>query len=141
MFEKAVELSPHDYRVVGNLADACLMIPEDCDPELYYGRAREMAREQLQVDPGDAGVLALLAVYEAQLGNPQESDRLIRRARDRDETNPDVLWYAGIAYAVMGDEQQAVRALNAAVAGGYPASLIRADPMLAPLADRIATTN
>ncbi len=141
MFEKAVELSPHDFRLVGNLADACQMVSEGCDAQVYYRQALGMANDQLQVDPSDASVLAMTAVYEAQLGNADEAVRLIRRARDRDATNPNVLWNAGITYALVGDEQQAARALNAAVAAGYPPELVAADPTLAPLADRIATTN
>ncbi|TDJ32906.1 MAG: tetratricopeptide repeat protein [Gammaproteobacteria bacterium] len=140
MFEKAVELSPHDFRLVGNLADACQVL-EDCDAGVYYSQALGMANDQLQVDPSDAGVVALMAVYQAQLGNMEEAVRLIRRARGRDATNPDVLWNAGITYALVGDEQQAVRVLNAAVAAGYPRQLVAADPTLASLADRIATTH
>jgi len=141
MFEKAVELSPHDFRLVGNLADACQMVSESCDADVYYRQALGLANDQLQVDPSDASVLAMTAVYEAQLGNADQAIQMIRRARDRDATNPEVLWNAGIIYALVGDEQQAVRVLNAAVAAGYPRELVAADPTLAPLADRIATTN
>lgn len=141
MFQKAVELTPNDYRIVGNLADPCRLIGDTCDADGYYKQALELSAEQMRIDPDDAVSFAFSSVYQARLGDFPEAERSIRRAEQRDATNLEVLLATGIAWHIIGNRERAIEALTRAIDAGYPLALIEADPDLSALAPVLSPTS
>jgi len=137
MFQRALELKPSDYRLVGNLADACRML-DDCKAGQYYWRALELAAAQSQVQSNDPVLLALRAWYQSNLGLSDAARQSIRRAEEFAADNIDAQWVMGLAWQALGEHERARASIAQAVTGGYAAALVHADPDLKGVAEAVA---
>jgi serine/threonine-protein kinase len=133
MFEKAVALGPNDDRWIGNLADGYRWAGQRDRAISAYDAAIARALKALQVNPRDAAVRANLALYYAKRGDSSRARRLIADARAIDAANVNVTYAQATIDALAGRTADALDALSAAVAAGYPVAAARRDPDLQSL--------
>ena len=93
-----------------------------------YRKAVALAERARKVNPRDAGILGYLAGYYAMLGEARQARGLITEALRLAPRKGEVLYSAALVYAQLGELPRAVRALEDAVAAGYPAATIRDTP-------------
>ncbi len=133
-FEKAVELEPQTYWVLGNLADAYRWTPGKQDrAKATYARAIELAERALEVNPRDSNALGSLAMYEAKSGGLEKARLLIAQALAIAPKDVDILSNAVEVYTLVGEQQKALDCLKNAVQAGYPHFELEANPELAGL--------
>jgi serine/threonine-protein kinase len=133
-FEKAVQLSPRKYMVLGNLADAYRWAPGSADkaPDMYRGAMR-LAKRDLTVNPNDAGVLTSVSLYQAKLGLKQAALTDIRKALSLAPDNTNVEYQSVIVYELAGDRSRALYFLEAALKAGYSFKEVSLEPELGRL--------
>ncbi len=135
-FEKAVQLDPKNYLLLGNLGDAYYWSPgRSTEAADAYGRAIALGEVKLRLNPHDAQLLSSLGMYHAMrrekkaaLENLDASLRLQRKS-------PDFLLDAGIVYQQLGDSKRALDSLERAVSLGISPELIRDTPNFDALRD------
>lgn len=143
LFEQACRLSPRDFILLGNLADALRYIPERSgEADAVYARAIVLADEALEVNPKDPATRSIVALYCAFRGLAERARAEIAEARALAPTDMEVLYTAAIVFERLGARESAVDVLVTSLAGGFPASavienpdlaVVRADPRIAKL--------
>ena len=133
-FERATKLTPDHYRVWSNLGDALRWIPGRAPDSLKaYGRAVELCRKELDRNPADGLVRAVLASSLAKSGKPPESVSEIGRALEAGPTDPDILYQAAVVHVLARDPEAALQDLRKALESGYPSVLVERDPEFSSL--------
>ena len=137
-FEAATKLTPDFYYVWFNLGDALRRIPgREEESRRAYSKSIELCRKELDRNPNDGLVRALLASSLAKLGRPAEALVEIRRSLEAGGDNPDVEYQAAVVHLLARDTAAAMRDLHLAIQSGYPRILVEKDPELSTLrADR-----
>jgi serine/threonine-protein kinase len=116
------------------------------DLSAYYealGRTREshaacsrsiaLARQALAINPRDASAVVLMALCEANLGQPKDAEGHAAEAVALAPEDRDVLFRAAIVCARIGNKATALDRLRKAVQRGLSPELARRDPELAPI--------
>ena len=125
----AANLAPNDYIVWGNLADAYHFGEKfNQVADVTYRRALNLAEQQLGVNPGDAEAMSFIAYYSARLGNREESMRLDALAREKAPDAMYVYYNSALVHAEFGETDDALDALERAVALDYQTGLLSLDP-------------
>ncbi len=132
---RAVALEPNhvDYR---NLGDTLLRLGRGPEAQAAFARAFELAERLVAANPGDAHVLAALAVYEAKLGRPDEARRHAAEAAERTPWDAEVSYRQAVVAALGGRSEDALRGLETALQWGWSSPLARMDPDFSGLRDR-----
>jgi TolB-like protein/Flp pilus assembly protein TadD len=131
MYSRAVDIAPEDFSTRGSLADAHWFLPNGRDRATQeYRRAAALAEKALAIDATDGDTSALLGYYYARLGENERSIRYLKRALELAPDSPHVSYFAAIAAAARGDNQEASRMINHALEQGYPRALAVPDPAL-----------
>jgi serine/threonine-protein kinase len=134
MFENATKLAPEDYQLWGNLGDAYRRTAGE--EELTRGtylKAAELAQLSLGVNPESALTRAALAYFMVRLGDTKEATIQIDAATAADSTDLNTHYYAALVYKELGNLEAAASETRQALAAGYPATLLRADPEFGPM--------
>ncbi len=124
-YEAALELSPSNHELWGNLGEA--LMHGNADYEAAFEKAITLAESETSINPNNTEALSGLASYYAAVGNELESlknlDKVLTVAEDDVYTAYDV----AVSYARLqnGAEKQAW--LDKLVAMGYSKSLINRD--------------
>jgi tetratricopeptide (TPR) repeat protein len=128
--EAAVRRKPNDSLLLGNLADAYYWGPDlrQKAPEAYR-RAAASAEERLAVNERDAVLRAELAYYRAMLGEGDAAERHHTQALDEAPADLEVLYLGSQVQELLGDRDEALRLLGAAIDEGYPRIEVRAHPL------------
>jgi eukaryotic-like serine/threonine-protein kinase len=134
MFEKAVALNPNNQMTQGNLADGYRWSGQLDKAKTTYDRAIALALKDLQVNPRDASTLGFLASYYTKTGDSKRGLNFIRRARDVDSNNTELIYKEGMIDAIAGQHAEALNNLRSAFQKGYPVQQAKADPELRSLA-------
>ena len=134
MFEKAVELSPSAEMFVGNLGDGYRWAGHGDKAGAAYSKAIDLALKDLQVNPRNAVARGHLALYYAKRLDNARAQRMIADARAIDRANVELMYAEAIVHVLGGRTPEALTALEAAIAAGYPARMARNDPDLKGLA-------
>jgi Flp pilus assembly protein TadD len=116
----------------GNLGDAYRQLGKSVEARQAYGRAIELGRAQLQVNPRDGQGRAALAMWLAGDGRCAQARKETELATLDAATNPTVHYYAAVAASICGDRAEAVRHAVRAVEGGVVAD-VRTNPDLRPV--------
>ena len=116
----------------GNLGDAYRQLGRSREAREAYGRAIELGRAQLGVNPRDGQVRGALAIWLGGYGRCDEARKDAERAALDAGANPTVHYYAAVASSICGDRSAAVRHAVRAVEGGVEAD-VRTNPDLRPL--------
>lgn len=130
MYERAVELSPNDEILVGNLADAYRASSQTEKALATYDRAIELGIKALQVNPRDVRTLGSLALYYSKKGQSGQATDYIRRARSIDSKSGSLLYIEATVHAQAGRLPQAIGSLREAFRNGYGLELAPNDPEL-----------
>jgi tetratricopeptide (TPR) repeat protein len=132
-FEKAVEMNPNEQVAVGNLADAYRWSGQKDKAMATYDKAISLAFKELQVNPRSAGALGSLAVYYAKKGDAAKAADFIRRAREIQRSDVQLMYKEAQIYALGGKNPEAFRALREAFQKGYSPEEAKDDPELKSL--------
>lgn len=134
MFSRAMEIAPADHRVWGNLADALWQIDTArTQAQTDYRHAIALAQRSLEVNPKDAVTWMQLAYYTARVGDQERAQRFASRALALGADDLFVHYYAAVIALERRDPATALDSLSRAVNLGYPAQLVRADPVFVSL--------
>ena len=133
MLEKAVQMNPNQESAVGNLADAYRQNQQWEKAQATYDRAIELTYQQLEVNPQDASALGDLAVYYAKKGGTTKALQLISRARAIDGADNSLMYDEAVIDTLAGHAEEALKALDRALASGYSVGEARSDPDLKAL--------
>jgi tetratricopeptide (TPR) repeat protein len=133
LFERAVELSPNDQQWVGNLADGYKWAGLTTQAAATYDRAINLTLKQLEVNSRDAMARGFLGLYYAKRGDVTRGLRSISDARNIDRNNLELIYFEALANTLANRRTEALDALEAAFAAGYPAAFAAKEPYLAPL--------
>ena len=136
LYHKAVELSPEDYELWGNLGDAYRYSSEGREMSApMYERAIAMAEARLQVNANDASTLAMVAHYQAALGRREEALATLEKVRALPSADITVSYSMATTLASLGEPEEAMTALETALDGGFPMHMVLADANLKSLKD------
>ena len=128
-FARAVELSPHDQVVHGNLADALWQIEgRRSEATSAYRRAIDLAERELAATPNDSILRAQVGYYYGRVADPQRSLAYLDEAL---RAGPELLYvqyYRGVAAADRGDRDTALAAVSDMIKLGYPREQLRSAP-------------
>ena len=133
MFQKAIEFTPADHRLWGNLADAQLFEARRKEAQASYRRALDLADGELAVNPKDAVNQAQAAYYATRLGEQDRARRCIAIALAEGEREVYAQYYVALAELGLGDKSAALAHVRRARELGYPEKLMRAAPELGDL--------
>ena len=129
MYEKAIRLNDRDGRVWRNLGDAYYWSPNERDKAASaYQHAADLLKAQLKINPQDPSLLSELALCESMLGKSVEAIELMRRARERSASDPEIFLRTAEIYEESGDHAAALEWLAQAVQKGCPVREIQGNP-------------
>lgn len=139
--ETAARISPNEYSVEADLADAyAWSATEKNNAPARYRKALDLTMNSLEVNPQDLDALMVAAYSSAALGDRdaalQYLDRALRHAPEDAEVN----FYAARVYARLGDMSAARQWAQKAVAHGYSRADVGSGPDLAQIGAEIAKT-
>jgi serine/threonine-protein kinase len=130
MFEKAVELNPNDTSMTVNLADSYRLAGQNDKAHATYQQAVSLGYKELQTNPQNSDVMAQVALCYANLGDAQQADTYIKKARAIDKSSLDYVYDQVQIYALLGKNKEALEALREALEKKYPVDAVIADPNL-----------
>jgi eukaryotic-like serine/threonine-protein kinase len=133
-FEKAVDLNPTYYLYWANLGDAYRRVAGNDDKSLEaYQRAIALVQDRVQAAPRDPDLMTQLAVYLAKSGDATRAREALQRWTLLPKKSPASHFRALLVHEIVGDRDQALAALTAALGAGYAIKEIREEPELARL--------
>ncbi|MGA8593685.1 MAG: protein kinase [Bryobacteraceae bacterium] len=133
MFRHAAALSPDSYEVWGNLGSAYLWNGQKAEARTAFEKAIALAEKERKTRPGDADLVANLALYYADLGDRQRSLPLIREALALAPSRSDIVYDAGEASELLGRRKEALEYIANALELGFSPEYIKVSPELAAL--------
>jgi tetratricopeptide (TPR) repeat protein len=137
MAEQAAALAaqmPKAYLIWGNLGDAYWLARADpAKAREAWRKAAQIAQEEAARAPADTIILSYLAKYQAKLGDAPGALQRLEAARRQAPDNGAVRYQAGLAYALLGKNDPALRELAAALDRKFPVEEVQKAPELAPL--------
>ena len=124
-YQHAIGLSPNQPDLHGNLGDALTKLGRRDDAVNSYRRAIEEVTKLLAINDKNAPNLAVLAMYQAKIGNWAAAETAIQRALAVNAEDGDVLYNRAIVHALGGQLDQACSALDLALARGASEEIVR----------------
>ena len=126
-YEGAVLIRPLGAITHRNLGDAYARLGRKQDAQRAYREAIRLAEGEVSVSPGDARVIARLAVYHAKAGDDAAARRSLAAAEKLAPADEQVQLRAAVIHALAGRTAPALAALERAMAGGITAREIEAE--------------
>jgi TolB-like protein/tetratricopeptide (TPR) repeat protein len=133
MYDFAVQLTPEDFEIWGNLGDAYRQGGNEEASLAMYQRALSLAEEQLERNSTSGLVLARKAYYLALLGRELEARQYLSRAIDAAPLDIQVTYFNATTYCVLGELELAMDNVEQALELGYPWFILQADAGLKSL--------
>jgi len=130
MLRKAIELTPADHRLWGNLADAQLFAKQPEQALQSYRRAIELVDGELAMNPKHPINQAQAAYYATRLGEKNRARQAIEIALSEGEENVYVQYYVALAKLGLGEKSTALAHAKRARELGYAESLMESAPEL-----------
>lgn len=126
--------NPKDYLGWANLADTLLWIPgRKEEARLAYDKARQLLAPRLVRNPNEITLVSRMGLYAARSGSKASAQELIQKSMMLAPKDPSVYFRAGLAYELLGNRIEALKAISHAKEFGYPSSLIESEPDLLAL--------
>ena len=133
--QRALHLDPSDHTTWGNLAQALLANPATAaQAPAAFQQAVERAQRYIEIKSDDAKVVAALAWYHANLGQPALARQLLLRSEALGSEPGEVALYNAQTLVLLGDFQQARLRLATARAAGIVEHRIKGNPVLSGFA-------
>lgn len=130
--QHATRLAPSESLTWSNLGDALWVAGRRDEARSAFESAEVLAIAALEVNPNDPYSQMDLAWINAMLGRGDRARDLIDRARPETD-DPYAHFIDGLIHLRGGETDKALDALEIAIARGYSATLISAEPHLASL--------
>ena len=130
----AIEIDDTDWLAWGNLAYAFLWMDKD-DPRVAenFGKAIELAEAARENSPRDAYLHSDLALYYANVSQPELAVQRVETAIALSPDSSDILLAAGEAYEVIGQRDKAIELAQASLELGITVQRLRRNPALVDL--------
>ena len=135
LLEHAAALAPKDGVNFANLGDAYAMGGEKDKSVADYKKAIELYHAEFRVNPKDAKALSGLAASYAKLGEGNQAEQFIHRARSIDPSSGGIAYKEAIVESLAGHTDQALKSLEESIRLGYSAREAANDPYLKLLAN------
>ena len=133
-YERAAELNPKDWKVWGNLAFARQWTGRDPDEAAQsFGKAIELASEELKGTPDDPQLNHALGSFHANLHDRKHALPFLRKAVLLAPNDPDNLENVAESYEALGDRDEALRLIEKALQLGFSRDYARKTPALRAL--------
>jgi Flp pilus assembly protein TadD/TolB-like protein len=133
MYTKAIEATPNDHRLWGNLADAQRMAEKNAAARTNYLKAIDLAESALVINDADPLTSSRLAVYYASIGKPEKARANLQRTETLGGANPYMQYDITVALVLLGDQQKAQYAYKNLLESGFPIAVIEAEPIFESL--------
>jgi tetratricopeptide (TPR) repeat protein len=147
MYEEALDILDTQYRVWGNLAESYYWCPGERDKAFSnFEHAVELGKAALLEDSSSPVILSDLASYHVRLGDQPTARELLDEVTGLGPSEPLVLFRIAETYEGLGDQEIALRWLEAAFEQGassikvdrFPGlRRLRSDPRYQELLDRV----
>ena len=118
LFRQAQSVRPDDYQAVYLEALVLMQLRGWNEAREAYERGLESSRKHLALNPHDARAYVLGAGAFARLGETQRAKEWAERAMSLAPDDDAILYNAGCALAVVGEEELALDALQRAIGAG-----------------------
>ncbi len=133
MYEKAVEMTPNDEQLQGNLGDAYRWSGHSDQAAAAYGKAISLAFQELQVNPRSALTMGDLGLLYAKKGDAENAIQYLNQARAIAPDDVQLMYSEAEAKTLIGKPEEALKSLRLALEKGYPAQEAWNDPELQKL--------
>jgi eukaryotic-like serine/threonine-protein kinase len=130
MYEGAVEMTPNDEQLLGNLGDSYRWSGHSDKAAATYGKAIAAAFQELQVNPRSASIMGDLGLLYAKKGDAANALQYTKQARAISPDDVGLIYSEALAKAEIGTPEEALKALRLALQKGYPAQEAWNDPEL-----------
>jgi len=119
LWQTAIAVRPEDYQIPVLLAMIYSETGRTAELEATLTKGVELARRQLERDPGDLRAMYLCAGALVQLGRVEEGLRLLDRVLELSGEDPSILYNAACVYARAGQPERALGALENCMRVGW----------------------
>ena len=133
MYEKAVEMTPNDEQLQGNLGDAYRWSGHSDQAAAAYGKAISLAFQELQVNPRSATIMGDLGLLYAKKGDAENALQYTNQARAISPDDVYLIYSEAMVKTMIGKPEDALKSLRLAFEKGYPAQEAWNDPELQKL--------
>ena len=132
-YEKAVEMTPNDEVLQGNLGDAYRWSGHSDQAAAAYGKAISLAFQELQVNPRSASIMGDLGLLYAKKGDAPNALQYIQQSRAISPDDVNSMYQEVQVKTMVGKPEEALKALRLALEKGYSAQEAWNDPELQKL--------
>ena len=126
-YRHAIELRPNSHITYRNLGDALMRLGQKDEATAAYQAAIKQALAELTVNPKDAGILSLLALYYQKAGDSKTAASRIDEAMRLGSKGWLITYRAAAVHALAGRSGVALLMLKQSLAEGAPWSRIEQD--------------
>ncbi len=133
MYEKAVEMTPNDEVLLGNLGDSYRWSGHSDQAAVAYNKAISLAFQELQVNPRSASIMGDLGLLYAKKGDATNALQYTNQARAINPNDLQLMYYEAQVKTLIGKPEEALKALRMALEKGYPAQEAWNEPELQKL--------
>ena len=131
---EALKIASDDFRIWGRLgAVQRHMAGKESQSAESFKRARELAQNDLEINPDNDVALRYSALFSVRIGNHAEADELLQQALQQTPVNPDTDLIAALVNLELGREQLALDNLERGIQNGLSVRLVQAEPDFLPL--------
>jgi tetratricopeptide (TPR) repeat protein/TolB-like protein len=120
-YHEAVKLDPKQYVTWGNLGSAQNYSGAKDNARISYGKAIELATEELKVNPHDAEIMSDLAIYYATVDKKEQALSYLGRALQYGHSDKEIMACAAQVYNQLGETGLALEWMSKAIDAGYSA--------------------
>ncbi len=133
MYEKAVEMTPDDEGLLGNLGDSYRWSGHSDQASAAYGKAISLAFQELQVNPRSAAIMGDLGLLYAKKGDAANALQYTNQARAISPDEVQLMYSEALVKTMIGQPEEALKSLRLALEKGYSAQEAWNDPELQKL--------
>ena len=128
-YELATQLTPDDYRILGNLGEVYGQIAgKQEESRTNYALALKLADQRLSANGNDGGALLEAALYAAMVGQNAKAEAYRKSGIRLSGRDPEALFSSALVLAQMHQDGLALAELNRALTAGLPASEVTDNP-------------
>ncbi|MEE9231248.1 MAG: tetratricopeptide repeat protein, partial [Acidobacteriota bacterium] len=136
-YQQAIDIGDGDYYIWGNLGEAYSRIKrKQAETRDAYGRAVDLAEQELEVNTRDLEVAADLAGYYAVLGEKELATERLKHVIGSENLSADLQFTVALVYNQLGEGDNAIEWLRGALASGFSHTWVRDNPVLDNLRER-----
>jgi tetratricopeptide (TPR) repeat protein/TolB-like protein/predicted Ser/Thr protein kinase len=133
MYEKAVEMTPNDEQLLGNLGDSYRWSGHSGEAATVYGKAIALAFQELQINPRSATIMGDLGLLYAKKGDAANALQYTQQARSINSDDVQLMYSEAQVKTMIGKPEEALKSLRRALEKGYSAQEAGNDPELQKL--------